>query len=343
MRIFPSGRATLAMVGTVLFCAIVSVALPSNPFHRWHLLEGTIHSNLGWIYERIHYDSTPIDIALVGPSRTGAGINAVQLGQELGLNVVNFSLPMAGRDSNYAIVKELLKYKSPKVIIIGVTENPSRYGHAAFKYFAENEDIIYPRYLVNLNYLENLIYLPYRQIKLFFAKFAPEIVGMPIEFDPMRYKGSVIDTTGDIILPNGQIRDGRTPASRADLEIAVGRYNQKVRPPLLPRSLRDIEFGDERTYVKKIASLADSKDVKVLFLMIPYYSSKNSTQEQDFYSKFGPILNANFIAGQPGLYMDYGHLTQAGAQQLTHSLRMPILAVLRNESTVGWGEAGAAE
>ena len=48
----------------------------------------------------------------------------------------NFSLPDKGRDLNYVIARELFRTKSPKVLVIGVIEKPSRFGHPAFKYLA---------------------------------------------------------------------------------------------------------------------------------------------------------------------------------------------------------------
>ena len=82
----------------------------TNPYQRWQLLDGTIHANARWIYERIHFDPTPIDVVLLGPSRMGAGVNAPRLAKALdarGLpaNVVNFSLPEAGRNMNWAVAR----------------------------------------------------------------------------------------------------------------------------------------------------------------------------------------------------------------------------------------------
>ncbi len=130
-------RSAAAILLGALTISAVACALPDNAYQRWQLLDGTIHANLRWIYERIHFDPTPIDVAVVGPSRTQADVEAPRLSAELkakGLpdNVVNFSLAEAGRNINALIVEELLKARRPRLIIVGVTEKPSRFGHPGF-------------------------------------------------------------------------------------------------------------------------------------------------------------------------------------------------------------------
>ena len=99
-------------------------------------------------------------------------------------HVVNFSLPEAGRDINYVVARELFRTKSPKVLVLGVTEKPSRFGHPAFKYVAPSALVADPGYFINLNYLSNLIYLPYRQMELFLADLWPSLMGLDQDLQP---------------------------------------------------------------------------------------------------------------------------------------------------------------
>ena len=57
-----------------LVSAVTAVALPHSAYMRYQSLQGTIYDHARWIYERIHFDDTPIDIAFVGSSRTYAGV-----------------------------------------------------------------------------------------------------------------------------------------------------------------------------------------------------------------------------------------------------------------------------
>ena len=133
----------------VILCIALGVAvavclLPENSYQRWQLLDGTIHGRSRWIYERVHFDPRPIDVVLVGPSRPARGGRCrcacrrtlTQEARTTPARVVNFALPEGGRNTNDVIVEEMLSAKTPKLLIIGVIEKPSRFGHPAYKYLA---------------------------------------------------------------------------------------------------------------------------------------------------------------------------------------------------------------
>ena len=320
---------TFAILAVALGLAAGACLLPQDEYQRWQLLDGTIHARARWIYERCRFDPTPIDVAFIGPSRTGAGVNAPRLGEALaarGLpsNVVNLSLPEGGRNINYAVAEQLLEHKQPRLIVIGVTEKPQRTGHSAFKYLAPAELIANPGYIGNLNYLSDLIYLPYRQMRLFVANLAPGPMGLTKTFEPSVYLGQSIDTTGSVVLPDGRIKEGESPASAMELHRGVRKLEAGLHPPMLPASLADVEFGDERYYIRKITALAKARHVKIAFLFLPYYSGPKQVQEERFYEGFGPVWNEGYLAPHANLYADYGHLTRKGAEQLTDALAEPV-------------------
>jgi hypothetical protein len=326
-------RKTVAILAIALGVAGAACLLPENPYQRWQLLDGTIHARASWMYERIHYDPTPIDVVFVGPSRIGAGVDAPRLTKALaarGLpsNVVNFSLPEAGRDINAAIVDELLSRKTPKLLVIGVTEKPSRFGHSTFKYLAPREMIVEPGYIANAHYLGNLVYLPFRQMRLFMADLAPGAMGLRKTFDPSHYRGATIDTTGSVVLPDGSIKNGDEPASFAELDRGVRKLEAGMTPPILPADYADIEFGDERHYIRQIAEKARARGVRVAFLFLPYYTGPSKVQEQRFYETYGPVWNAGFLSQDAELYSDYGHLTRWGADKLTDWVTDPVSTML---------------
>lgn len=322
MTIFSSTRATLAILAIALLSAVIASLLPDLPYQRWQLLDGTIHRNARWIYERVHFDPTPIDIAFVGPSRLEAAIDAPRLQQDLArrgikANVVNFSLPENGRDIHYAVVEETLKAKRPKLLVVGVIEKPGRYGHSAFKYIAPAGLVADPGYPANVNWPANLIYLPYRQLELLAARFLPEATGLRRDFDPARYRGTAVDTTGDRILPGGVFRNGTKPAPLAELKRGVEKLERGTTPPILPSSMADVEFGDERHYTRLIVKAAEAAGVQVAFLSLPYYTGPSTVQEQSFYQQYGPVWNAAFTRNRADLFVDYAHLTAHGADIVT--------------------------
>ena len=57
----------------------------------------SITIGLRWIYERIHFDPRPIDVVILGPSRSQLGFNPAAIEQQSGahgkqVNVVNFAI-----------------------------------------------------------------------------------------------------------------------------------------------------------------------------------------------------------------------------------------------------------
>ena len=333
-------RKTMTVLAVALGVAVALSLLPGNVYQRWQLLDGTIHANARWIYERCRFDPTPIDVAFIGPSRTAAGVNAPRLGEALaqrGLpsNVVNFSLPETGRNINLSIAQELFMYKKPKLLVLGVIEKPSRFGHSGFKYIADRNLIINPGYIADFDYFSDLIYLPFRQARLFVADLLPSGLGLRKTFEPGHYRGSTIDTTGSIVLPDGKVKDGENPASAAELLRGVKKLEAGEHPPLLPDPWADLEFGDERHNVAKIAELARSHGAQVAFLFLPYFTGPHTLTEQKFYDRYGPTLNAGFLSPHAEWFADYGHLTRQGARILTDWLVEPIGALLRSGTAAG--------
>ena len=326
------------VLAVAVACAVGAGFLPGDPYQRWQLLDGTIHSRARWIYERCWFDPTPIDVVFLGPSRMEKGVNAPRLAsalnaQGLPSNVVNFSLPEAGRNTNWAVAEQLFAAKKPKLVILGVTEKPSRYGHPAYKYIGESGAIADPGYLADANYFSDLIYLPFRQMRLFVADIMPGGLGLAKDFDPTHYRGSSVDTTGNVLLPDGSIKDGEHPASHAELLRGVRKLEAGMHPPLLPPGLADVEFGDERHYTREIAELARKNGAKVAFLFLPYYTGPSRVediQELKFYEEYGPVLNGGYVATHAEWYADYGHLTRSAADQFTDWLVEPVAQLLRD-------------
>lgn len=329
-----SAAAAWAILGIALLSAAIASALPDDAYQRWQLLDGSKDINLRWIYERCHFDPAPIDVAVIGPSRTEKGVDAPRLAaalaaQGLPAHVVNFSVPAEGRNIDYVIAHELLQTKPPRVLVLGVIEKPSRFGHAAFKYVAPRGLVADPGYQPDLNYLGDLGYLPFRQLHLAAANLFPEIGGLTKTFDPAAFRGDAIDTTGYVRVRHGVRTDVDAPEPEARLVQGVRRLEAKHQPPLLPARFADLEYGDERHYVEAIAAEARAKGVRLMFLYIPYFAERGYVQDRAFYERLGPILDARFIAPHAEWFADYGHLTRTGADHLTDWLTAPVAAALR--------------
>lgn len=330
-RIHPL-RSFLAILGIALAAAVGACLLPENPYQRWQLVDGTIQGRARWIYERIHFDDRPVDVAIIGPSRIARGVDPFQLERELTRlgtpgRVVNFAMPEGGRNMNDVVVEEMLKTKTPKLIIVGVIEKPSRFGHPAYKYLAPRGLVADPGYPTNIKYLQDLIYLPFRQLRLFVGWAAPSISGLDADFDPARYTpDSGISET--FALKHGGRRSTAIPATWEELREGVVDFEHGATPPILPAQYADFEFGDERHYIRRIVAAAKAKGAKVAFVSIPYYSGPSTIQEEPFYRQYGEVWNGGFLASDPGLFADYGHLTTGGAAILTEWMAPKVSALL---------------
>jgi hypothetical protein len=325
-------RKVLAILIIAIGLAAVACLLPDRPYERWQLLNGTLHEKCHWIYERIHFDPRPIDVAVVGPSRIVRGIDARRMETELRRNgvtarVANFALPEGGRDTNDVIVEEMLTRKIPKLLIIGVIEKPSRFGHPAFKYIAPTAMAANPGYPTNAHYLETLIYLPFRQLRLFTAYLFPGAFGLTDRFEPAKYKA---DPTEDVVFKpdNGVARPASEAAPLHELQVGAARLSKSNVAPILPPSLADLEFGDERYYIRRIVKAARAHGVKVAFLFLPYFSGPTTIQEEPFYSQFGPVWNAGFMASHPEFYSDYAHMTTEGAGRVNAWISPTVAAMI---------------
>lgn len=325
-------RNFFGILGIALGLAAAACCLPENKYQQWQLLNGTIHGWSQWIYERIHFDPRPIDVAVIGPSRTGRGVDAEGLQAALArlgtpANVVNFSLPEGGRNTNDVIAEEMFSTKAPKLLIIGVIEKPSRFGHPAYKYLAPPAMVVNPGYPTNINYLHDLIYLPFRQMWLFAADIAPEPSGLRKSFDPAAYEPHP-KGPAKFRLDSGVVRGADQAAPLAELQAGVAKLEAGTRPPILPAWGADLEFGDDRYYVRRMVAAAQKKGVKVAFLFLPYYTGPTTIQEEPLYRQYGPVWNAGFLASHPELYSDYAHLTASGANTLSDWLAPRIAQAL---------------
>ena len=310
-----------ASFATALALCALACLLPDNPYHRWQLVDspdvdGGIFVNLRWVYERMHFDERPIDVAVVGPSGTLMGVSPDRIEQRLAArgitaHVANFSAVAAGRNLQWAIVDELLKTKSPKVIVVGVSAHPFFYGHPAFKYVAPAGAIIAPPAPLLHNYFYDLAYLPARQVKLFAARFFPDLFGLRDKFDPAIYANSKTDFTVGADLFEGKVIDMEQVVPPEKL---LAERQPDPRQTFADRLVRwCCNDGDDAVYIRAIAEEAKAHGVKLIFLFLPIYKGPVEVDDRDFLSRYGTFLDNGFFAEDSKLFVNWSHLNRAGA------------------------------
>lgn len=328
----PLRRTFLLIVGSALLFTLGTFALPINGYIRYSQFGGTIYANLGWIYERIHFDPAPIDVAVLGSSRTMLAVSAPTLEAGLvarGINakVVNFSVVGNGRNINAMIADELLSVKNPRLLILEVDETSYRYGHPAYQFSAPTVDIL--KQPIGLHdQVFNLLHLPYRNVRLFFASFFPKAFGFSTTFNRQKYRGSSPETAHSFeVVPGRYIEmNKQIPLSKL---ISGARTSEKNKTSSrLPKIIANRVYGDDRIYTEEIVNAARAHGVQVAFLFIPYFSGPTTIVDHDFYAARGTVLNAGALAAQDTQYQGWAHLNRAGALRLTRWLADEVALLL---------------
>jgi hypothetical protein len=326
-------RALAAMLFVAVACAVVACFLPNSAYQRFQLLDGTIYQSLRWNYERIHFDPRPVDVAIVGPSTTALGLSAPRLEQDLAERgtpgkAVNFSIIADGRNIEWAIVNELYKTKSPKVIVVGVDQTQHRWGHPAFKYVAPAKAVAFPPAPFLHNYIYDVFFLPFRQIKLFAAWLMPDSFGLTKQFDPVRYANAPIDLTVSHRMEDGKWIDMDRSFSPSELMAQQKRVLGARKHSVVPRGLADLVEADNETYVREIARLAAAHGTRLVFVFVPVFNAPPVVEDRAFYERFGPIVDNGDLARNPELYEGWAHLNHAGAMVLTDRLAAAVAPYL---------------
>jgi hypothetical protein len=313
-----AGLRFFGVLGAALAVAFILNAavcfLPENDYQKWQLQDPD--GRLRWIYERIHFDPRPIDIAIVGPSREQLGLSPDAIEQDLAergkhANVANFALPGAGRDIQWAILHELFKAKSPKVIVLGVEEQPYPFGHFFFKYVAPAEAIVFPPSPFLHNSLYNLAYLPVRKLKLFGANLFPDLFGLTKEFDPDHYAKNRTDYSTSFI-GDGKLVDMEHAVPRATL---LAQPREPVPRTLVARLLTRLNGGEDHLFIEKIAREAKAHGAQLVFVHLPMFEGPQTVSDESFLKQFGLVLNYGDLAPHDELFENWSHLNHAGAMK----------------------------
>ena len=306
--------------------------LPHDPYIRYQTMQGTIFERATWMYERLHFDPAPVDIVLVGSSRTARGIDpgaleAALAAKHLPQRVVNLSLAASGYDLQLTLAREALETRQVKLLVVSLVEQFPRDGHQAFADLANAGDIVASPWLVNRNFVPNLLRLPIRQLQLMVKSWMPKAFGLHADFDPEIYRLATADPR---FAPLTEAALPKTEEQIAELEAESKFRHRDLTLPVLPESLSWIEFGMTQSYIKQLAALAKAEGAKLVFLYLPFYKGYERPFEQHWLEQFGPVLSADFLMSDPDNYGgDVAHASRKGTALLTAWLADALAPVLK--------------
>lgn len=264
-----------------------------------------------WIYSRIFLNKTPIDVAFIGTSHTDCGIDDGLLESLIkektgdSLHIANFGFCRFGRTLDYAIIKDMLKYHHPKMIVMEMQSTETRYSHEDFPCIADTKDLIganfYPGYIKQL-------------VKGIHYRWRYQL-GITDEYPPYR--------TSDIVKNNKhRIHEGKKN------KLVQEKDKKKKNKPKVSQDTMTPYSAYSLAYVKKIAAIAKEQHIELRFLYMPKVCSHAPDKPvlYEEYSKLGQIwLPPMSIYNTPEYCVDYHHLTSEGATALTNWLALQFV------------------
>ncbi len=334
-----------AILGVALLAAVGAAALPDNPYQRWQLIENTLYANATWSYERIHFDPRPIDVAILGASRSQMGLSAPAVAARLAAlgtpaTVANLSVIEDGRNLEWAIADELFKAKRPRVVVLLVNETVHPWGHPGFKYVAPAAAVAAPRALLLHNAKDDLPYLPYRQLMLAGAAIAPDWFGLRATFDAERYAAKPDDYSVSRVLADGKWIDMDRDVPAADLAAEARAFAETRAASQLPASVERVTDVDDHVYVDAIARLAATHGARLTFVFLPTFDGATTIEDRAFYAARGEIADDGDLAGDPHLFQSFSHLNRRGALVASDRLARAVATSLRGDAPPARTAAG---
>jgi hypothetical protein len=242
-------------------------------------------------------------------------------------------MPQEGRNAHFAIAQQLFRHHPEvKLVLLSAIEAMPRESHPAFRNIAEADTIVTAPILINRSYVDDLAFVPFRQMSLFVQSRFPQAFGIR-RFDPKGYYGTDFDTTQSFVSPTAGFVY-RENGSTAEVLGPVARERvASITPAVLPSSLAPAEFAVEDHYTRAIADLAKANGTAIGFIYLPIYNNPEPLRQGGFYRALGPVLSAPCVAQRAEGYVDYGHVTRAGAHALSARLADTL-------ARLGWDGAG---
>lgn len=320
---------TFIIAVAAVFTALATL-LPDRAYQRYQLLDDTIYAGARLSYERAHFDPRPIDVVILGNSRTGLGLSAPWVEERLAAagaptTVVNMSLPGDGRNVQWVLLQQVLETKKPKVVVVAINERPYPWGHDSFRYLAPSGEVWREASLGLYDLRKNLMYLPFRQMKLSFGALAPGVLGLDAEFDPQDYQ-----RRNEAWLARWA-RSSKAPKqlSRAELLAESKSHESEFdRRSRLPAAVRSLTDADDQIYTDKIVQAANAHGAKVIFIYMPAFHRAGKPHDWARYERLGPIQDNSDLTEQDSLYRDWSHFNPAGTEIVSSRLSAMILDVL---------------
>jgi len=313
------------VAGFAILC-VLSVLLPHNRYIRFQQFDQSDLFRLRWDYERIHFDPTPIDVAIIGSSRVEAAISGPELeaalSKKLGrpIHVANLAVPYEGRNLHSIVAKELLaNHPETKLILVSVVERAD-ISHPAFRYISDVRDVLHAPLWINHYYVIDAAFLPYRQMSYFVQSLFPSWFGKS-NSARTDYLGTGFDSTQTFRIPGGRLIDRylvgppqKLEKEAEELKTGLGNGDGNW---VRPSAWYTLNAPLEPVYTARLAEMAKEHGAQVVFVHLPFYSSLPGQYDHAAYERLGPLLDAQQFSNDPHSYADGGHFNRYGIAKIS--------------------------
>jgi len=277
-----------------------------------------------WIFYRIFENPKPVDVAFIGSSRTGCGIDDKSVSKIISGNknqtlaALNFGYCRYGRNMDYLIVKFLLENKKPRIIVLECTEDDQGGSHLAFPWIAQTGDLFASTLLIN-------------------EKYVSDILG-GLESRIRQMRETILKTHRDS-LPNpekGDFQYIEAPLFGDSLELITESRKSQEKNPGLESNQPSADWSNNPSnwftvnYLRCIQRLALEHNVKIFFLYMPSFGhGKVKPSALHFYPKIGEVwIPPDSIFNRLDYRRDYVHLNERGGDALAKWLAPRIATEL---------------
>jgi hypothetical protein len=266
-----------------------------------------VDCNTSWIYYRLFQNNKPIDVAFMGTSHTGCGINdslierLVNIKDNQNLIVSNLAYCTIGRNIQLPLVKDLIETKQPKLIVMEVTEKESKSSHKDFGYIADIDDVIENSKLFNTAVISDLY-------SSFYARFS---------YTRKRLSNTLKSGALNNHLSTHSYFPFKFTADESFLkEHKKKQYNRYEKNK--NNLLSNLESAYPKFYLNEIVEIAKANNVNLVFLYLPSFgTSLDLPLDYEFYSEYGHVLiPPKKIFNNPNLWVDGEHLNYDGSKVL---------------------------
>jgi hypothetical protein len=269
----------------------------------WNFIKRDCSDYSHWIYNRIYHNPKPIDVAFIGSSVTKSSVNdfyteqAFQKQTQLNWHFANLSFCQFGRNLYYVLLKDLLKERRVKYVVLEIRQDENFTGHPLFPYLADTESLCEAPLFLNHKYFSDLYLasvsrIEYWKQNIFYQK---KVYETEMSDYGHAYWGQIVDSTLLEKVKLGEIK----LHERQEFSI-----------------FRAINLRYPRYYIKKISQLCKANGAELLFLYTPFYGGiEFLPKELEFYKKYGEVfIPPPDVFVNKKLWADQTHINIHGAK-----------------------------